>query len=351
MRAETVLVGDAAVDAIERDGGVWVVVRRVCEALGLDVVTQRQRLLTAGWASGKAIMVQVEDALGRPRETLVIALDALPMWLASIDGARVSEPARPRLARFQAEARDVLARHFRLDGVAHPTPPVASGSGGGAGSGARTAMSAVHGSGSVLDLLAITDNLSGAIRATFMEVQAVRAVAEQAHAAIDETKHLADTARVVAGNASALADDAQTVARLALDEAKRAGSKGIPVARRRAAVGHITRAVRTFCATHSIGYQVVYAQLRRDLGLPRKQDGGPALGNADLRADQIIRLARSANNMGVPDCGAHVIESILSGGVTPPPTITMTPSSPARTADVVDSMLDFVTAKPTGPVQ
>lgn len=347
MQIVRVPVSDTTVDAVQHNGAIWVPVRRVCETLGLNPDGQRVKLAEKPWACTE--MIYVHDLSGRPQATFCVRLDSLPMWLATIDHARVDSSVVHRLIAFQREAHEALARHFGVSGGA-PRTGGGAGSGGGATSGANMSGAA--------ELLAMVKGLTGALEATLAETAAVRAdaaaaraVAEQALDGIDETKHLADTARVVAGNASALADDAQTVARLALDEARRAGSKGIPVARRRAAVGHITRAVRTFCATHGIGYQKVYAELRRDLGLPRKQDGGPALGTADLRADQIIRLARCANNMGVPDCGAHVIEAILSGGVQPPPTITMTPSAPARTADVVDTMLDFVTAKPTGPVQ
>lgn len=313
MRAETVLVGDAAVDAIVRDGGVWVVVRRVCEALGLDVVTQRQRLLTAGWASGKAIMVQVEDALGRPRETLVIALDALPMWLASIDVARVSEPARPRLARFQVEARDVLARHFRLDGAAHPTPSVASGSGGGAGSGARTATSAVHGSGSVLDLLAITDQLSGAIRATYLEVQAVREATEAARTVADEAVSTAKAVASLAFETSDTAAEAQTLARLAMEHSARNAGRGIPAFRRRAAVQHITRHMRAHCASRGLDFRDFFAGVRRELGLRPRTDGGPALSKAAMEPHLILLMARYATNKGVGSCSARTIEDILTG--------------------------------------
>jgi hypothetical protein len=308
MRAETVLVADAAVDALKRNGTVWVVVRRVCEALGLDVVAQRQRLLMAGWASEKAIMMQVEDSLGRPRDTLVIALDAMPMWMASIDLGRVSELARPRLERFQSEARDVLARHFGLDGVAHPTPPAASVSGSAVGSGAppRTAMSAVQGSGGVLELLAITDQLSGAIRATYAEAQAARATAEQAQA-------IAAEASAIAAETSDTAVGAQTLARLAMQHAERNAGRGIPAHRRRSAVQHITRQMRAHCASRGLDFKDFFGGVRRELGLRPRTDGGPALSKAAMEPHMIILMARYATNKGVAWCSARTIEDILSG--------------------------------------
>jgi prophage antirepressor-like protein len=38
-------------DAIERDGKVWVSLRRCCETLGLDLSTQLRKLKAKAWAS------------------------------------------------------------------------------------------------------------------------------------------------------------------------------------------------------------------------------------------------------------------------------------------------------------
>jgi hypothetical protein len=42
----------------------------------------------------------------------MIDLDALPMWLATIESSRVAEPAREKLVRYQREAAAVLRDHF-----------------------------------------------------------------------------------------------------------------------------------------------------------------------------------------------------------------------------------------------
>lgn len=104
---------------------VWVSVRRVCDVLGLAVQPQLTKLRGKRWATITTIVTVAED--GKRREVAAINLDALPMWLATVDASRVAEQARPALERFQLEAADVLREHF-LGGkraAAAPVPAVA----------------------------------------------------------------------------------------------------------------------------------------------------------------------------------------------------------------------------------
>jgi hypothetical protein len=291
--------------AVGNDGRVWVLVRRVCDVLGVDFSSQRQKLLTQGWAGEKMRLMSLPDATGtRTQQQAVIDVDALPMWLATIDEARVREDIRPTLVRFQREARDTLAAHFGMRGAQHhASPPAAAGSG---GSPPRTGMSSVQGSGGVLELLAITDQLSGAIRATYAEVQAARATAEQAQA-------IAAEASAMAAETSDTAVGAQTLARLAMQHAERNAGRGIPAHRRRAAVQHITRQMRAHCASRSLDFKDFFGGVRRELGLRPRTDGGPALSKAAMEPHLIILMARYATNKGVAWCTARTIEDILSG--------------------------------------
>jgi antirepressor protein len=95
--------------------GVWVSIRRVCDALGLDPHAQRRRLQDRDrcpWATDAvtALVAAAED--GRQREQTFLALDAVPMWLATVDGLRVAEAIRPKLHRYQVGCARVLRDHF-----------------------------------------------------------------------------------------------------------------------------------------------------------------------------------------------------------------------------------------------
>lgn len=96
--------------ATQDDDGIWVSVRRVCEALGLDRKSQQRRLQAAVWATGVMMTLVAED--GKQRRQFMLHLDALPMWLATIETSRVAPEVRPKLERYQLKAARVLAEHF-----------------------------------------------------------------------------------------------------------------------------------------------------------------------------------------------------------------------------------------------
>lgn len=99
---------------VDDAGDVWVGIRRVSEALGLDSDTQRRKLKALPWA--RTDMITVPDTMGRAQMVAVIALRSLPMWLATIDHNRVGDDVAKKLVRFQLEAHDVLAAHFGASG-------------------------------------------------------------------------------------------------------------------------------------------------------------------------------------------------------------------------------------------
>lgn len=94
-----------------RDGDkVWVVLKRACEALGLPVHTQAEKLKSKTWADTRLVRVTAED--GKSYETFCLDLDSLPMWLATIDVGRVRIEAREKLTHYQRECARVLRDHF-----------------------------------------------------------------------------------------------------------------------------------------------------------------------------------------------------------------------------------------------
>lgn len=96
-------------DVIPGDGTVHVSIRRVCEALGVDFSGQLQKLKTKPWAGVEFISTPSD---GGVQEVACVPLRALPMWLATIEPSRVGESVRVKLAAYQTECADVLARHF-----------------------------------------------------------------------------------------------------------------------------------------------------------------------------------------------------------------------------------------------
>ncbi len=98
------------IDTTQDDEGVWVGLRRACKGLGVSFQGQVAKLRDKEWATLKTVLTVAED--GRRREVMMIHLDSLPMWLATIESGRVKPASRPKVIRYQKECARVLRDHF-----------------------------------------------------------------------------------------------------------------------------------------------------------------------------------------------------------------------------------------------
>jgi len=86
-----------------RDGEhVWVALKRMCEALGLDAASQARRLKGQPWATTVTTTAVAED--GKTRELFCLDIECVPMWLATIQADRVRPETRAKLALVASEA-------------------------------------------------------------------------------------------------------------------------------------------------------------------------------------------------------------------------------------------------------
>lgn len=107
---------------VQMDGqDVYVSVRRVCDALGVDYPTQQTKLKEKEWATIGLCPTVADD--GKRRQMTMLHLDSLPMWLATIDAKRVKPEVRPKLLRYQRECAKVLADHFLGRRMPHQLTP------------------------------------------------------------------------------------------------------------------------------------------------------------------------------------------------------------------------------------
>jgi len=121
MNIERVPFHGDTIQAVRDERGVWVPLRPVCDNVTIDGRAQQQRLQRQPWAT--ACMIHAVGDDGRKREMFCVHLESLPMWLATIEPSRVKAAVRPKLVRYQCEARDVLARHFlTAQPKAEPSP-------------------------------------------------------------------------------------------------------------------------------------------------------------------------------------------------------------------------------------
>ena len=108
--------------------GTYVALRPVCEALGLDVHSQRRRLQKQSWAT--EVMMTSVAADGKTREMTFIDRRTFTMWLATIDTGRISDEHTRELVRtYQCEAADALDKYFNEGAAINPRAVGASASG------------------------------------------------------------------------------------------------------------------------------------------------------------------------------------------------------------------------------
>jgi hypothetical protein len=96
--------------AVKDDRGIWAGVTSMCEGLGLESQAQLRRLHRSPWAKVAMTAILAQD--GRTREVPALHLSSVPMWLATVQVSRVRPELREKLARYQCEAAEVLARAF-----------------------------------------------------------------------------------------------------------------------------------------------------------------------------------------------------------------------------------------------
>lgn len=106
---EVPFYGDV-IEAVQDESGVWVSIRRGCENLGVATQRQLDKLKSKPWACVTEKVMH--DSTGREQKIACLHLDAVPMWLATIDARKLKEHLREKLARYQKEAAKVLADHF-----------------------------------------------------------------------------------------------------------------------------------------------------------------------------------------------------------------------------------------------
>ena len=108
--------------ATERDDGVFVALKPICDALGLNWPAQFSRLREDPILS-EGIATVAMPSVGGAQETTCLRLDLVNGWLFKIDSRRVrDEETRQKVLTYQRECYAVLFRHFygRAERAAEP---------------------------------------------------------------------------------------------------------------------------------------------------------------------------------------------------------------------------------------
>lgn len=97
---------------VEKDNEVYVPIKPICLAIGVDPEGQRQRILRHYILKSVAFTLKATGADGKSYEMFCIQLEYVYGWIFTIDANLVSEDNRKDVAEYQRECYAALYRHF-----------------------------------------------------------------------------------------------------------------------------------------------------------------------------------------------------------------------------------------------
>lgn len=92
--------------------GIFIPIKPICEALGIDYTAQKQRIHHHCILSSTEVPLTSVAADGKAREMTCLPLEYVYVWLLTIDASIVADNACYRVAAYQRECYDALYFHF-----------------------------------------------------------------------------------------------------------------------------------------------------------------------------------------------------------------------------------------------
>lgn len=103
---------ESEITAVLIDGQVYASIRHMCQALGLDIQGQTQRI-SRNEVLNDGLGVCTVHTPGGQQPTNVLRVDLVPMWLVGVDTRRMEDDKKQRLIDFQKRAARVLWEAFQ----------------------------------------------------------------------------------------------------------------------------------------------------------------------------------------------------------------------------------------------
>ena len=114
LQVKEVRFNGERITAIRESGKIYVSVKNVCNNLGMNenqFKTQRDKINNDEFLKVGRKFSPVDTGFGI-KETMLLELDYLPIWLAKINPSRFSKELKKQLIEYQLKAKDVLADEF-----------------------------------------------------------------------------------------------------------------------------------------------------------------------------------------------------------------------------------------------
>lgn len=97
----------------ENDDGIYVALKPIVRAMGLDWSAQLKRVKRDPILAKGMAMMATPYGLGGDQEAVCLKMDKVNGWLFTIDSSRIADPeTRERVQIYQEECHNVLFKHF-----------------------------------------------------------------------------------------------------------------------------------------------------------------------------------------------------------------------------------------------
>lgn len=106
------IINGSEISAVKHNGEIYVPVKPICQAIGVDPEAQRQRINRHYILNSVAFTLKATGADGKSYEMLCLPLEFIYGWLFTIDANLVAEDRREAVAEYQRECYETLYRHF-----------------------------------------------------------------------------------------------------------------------------------------------------------------------------------------------------------------------------------------------
>lgn len=118
VKSQTIVFNNQKLITFEKDGIQYTAIKPICENIGIDWESQRQRIMRDDVLNSTTCMIKVVAEDGRVREMLSLPLQFLNGWLFGVDSKRVkSEQAKEYLFKYKMECYQALNNYWQ-DGIA-----------------------------------------------------------------------------------------------------------------------------------------------------------------------------------------------------------------------------------------
>ena len=97
---------------VDREGEIFVPVKPVCEAIGIDVDAQRNKLNADEFFNSVTAIITATGADGKKYDMYCLRIRDVYGWLATINPGKVAPEAREAVSRYRRACYDVLYDHF-----------------------------------------------------------------------------------------------------------------------------------------------------------------------------------------------------------------------------------------------